>query len=112
MKAPEIKIQAISSSGREASFSTKTITKGQIPRILNEFKSVCAQERKKCVAGIQDKLKKLEVKIDDWAEQEDPKSQKKHLESKINSFLNFSPEKYRTKLKAPYDDTKKEKIII
>lgn len=107
MKAPEIKIQAISSSGREASFSTKTITKGQIPRILNEFKSVCAQERKKCVAGIQDKLKKLEVKIDDWAEQEDPKSQKKHLESKINSFLNFSPEKYRTKLKAPYDDYKK-----
>ena len=107
MKTPKINLKAVSVSGREASFSTKTISKGQIPKILNEYKSLCHVDRKKCEDEVQSRLKQIEKKIDNWLAVEEPKNQKKDIESKINSFLNFTPEKYRTSLKAPYDDYKK-----
>lgn len=107
MKTPKINLQVVSASARDACFSTKTVSKGQIPRILNEYKSLCHVERQNCEDVVQSKLKQIEEKIDNWKALEDPKNQKKEIESKINSFLNFTPEKYRTSLKAPYDDYKK-----
>jgi len=110
MKTPKINLQAVSASARDACFSTKTVSKGQIPRILNEYKSLCHVERQNCEDVVQSKLKQIEEKIDNWKALEDPKNQKKEIESKINSFLNFTSEKYRTSLKAPYDDYKKREI--
>jgi len=107
MKIPKINLQAVSESGREDCFSTKTISKGQTPKILNEYKEKCGDARQKCEVEVQAKLKKIEKKIDDWIDLKDPKNLKRACESKFNSFLNFTPEKYRTSLKAPYDDYKK-----
>ena len=81
MKTPKINLQAVSASARDACFSTKTVSKGQIPRILNEYKSLCHVERQNCEDVVQSKLKQIEEKIDNWKALEDPKNKKK--DSKI-----------------------------
>jgi len=113
MKEPIVDLKKIAAAGREACFSTKTISKGQMPKILNEYKKLCQKAHTKCATETQDKLKKIEKNIRAWETLKNPKNLKKHFESKINSFLNFTPEKYRTSLKTPYDKYKnREKDYI
>ena len=110
MRTPKINLEKFSNAGRASAFSTETISKGQTPKILNEYREKCRDARQKCEIEVQARLKKIEKKIDDWENVRDPINLKKACESKFNSFLNFTSEKYRTSLKAPYDDYKKREI--
>ena len=45
MKTPKINLRTVAAAGRESSFSTETISKGQMPKILYEYKSLCEAAR-------------------------------------------------------------------
>ena len=66
MKTPKINLRTVAAAGRESSFSTETISKGQMPKILYEYKSLCEAARIKYEDEVQTKLTKIENKIDDW----------------------------------------------
>jgi len=108
MKEPIVDLKKIAAAGKKAAFSTETHTKGEIPTILHELKQKFTKARSDCAVVIQDKVLLLEKgPIQKWDDISEPKDIKQDLTTKISTFLNFTPEKFRAIIKTPYANYKK-----
>ena len=108
MKEPVIDLKKIAAAGRKSAFSTETHTKGETPTILQELKQEFTTARTESVKLLQKKLLGLEEgPIQHWDDIKDPRYIKQDLTTKISTFLNFTPEKFRSIIKAPYANYKK-----
>ena len=108
MKEPVIDLKKIAAAGRKSAFSTETHTKGETPTILQELKQKFSKARKEHADSLQEKFKVLEKgPIQNWEDIKDPRYIKQDLTTKISTFLNFTPEKFRSIIKAPYANYKK-----